>query len=188
MQGMTRTSLGPLATGTRLTLEEFEAWPDDRLDETLRYELLDGVVVVSSAPGDLHNLCQHRLAVLLDAACPADLAILPGSGLLGAGSGLVPDLMVRRVRDLDNRRAVPLLVVELLSPATRSRDRGTKRRLYAELGVPSYWLVDHREPSILVLERGAGGYVEVAELTGHDRVTVTRPFPVELTPLALTLP
>lgn len=189
MRAMTLTSYGTLlAPGTRLTLEEYEAWPDDRLDETLRYELLDGVVVVSSAPGDFHNLGVFRLGVLLQADCPRHLAILPGSGIVGGISGLIPDLMIRRVGDLGNHRAVPLLVVEGLSPSTRSRDRHTKRRLYAELGVPSYWLVDHRGPSILVLERGASGaYVEVADLAGDDRLTVAQPFPVELTPAALVL-
>jgi Uma2 family endonuclease len=33
-------------------------------------------------------------------------------------------------------------VVEVLSPSTVDQDRFTKRRLYQEVGVPLYWLVD----------------------------------------------
>jgi len=37
---------------------------------------------------------------------------------------------------------VPVLAIEILSPATASRDRGAKRRLYSHAGVAEYWIVD----------------------------------------------
>src|SRR5262249_45639607 len=46
---------------------------------------------------------------------------------------------------LVRRRGVvgsPTLVVEILSPATATTDRGAKRALYARHGVPHYWIVD----------------------------------------------
>ena len=43
----------------------------------------------------------------------------------------------------DQRRTPdPVVVVEILSPSTRKRDRGVKARRYAELGVEHYWIVD----------------------------------------------
>ena len=36
----------------------------------------------------------------------------------------------------------PTLVVEILSPSTARIDLGRKRALYAEHGVPWYWIVD----------------------------------------------
>jgi Uma2 family endonuclease len=36
----------------------------------------------------------------------------------------------------------PSLVVEVLSPTTRSMDRGTRAQLYARYRVPHYWIVD----------------------------------------------
>src|SRR4030095_6016432 len=35
-----------------------------------------------------------------------------------------------------------LLTVEVLSPSTEHTDRGRKRRVYKEKGVPEYWVVD----------------------------------------------
>jgi len=81
---------------------------------------------------------------------------------------------------------LPLLVVEVLSPGTRRRDEGAKRRAYAEAGVPSYWLLDPQEPALTVLQLGAGGdYVEVLTLVGDEEREVTRPFPVRLCPAEL---
>jgi len=41
-----------------------------------------------------------------------------------------------------------LLVVEVLSPGTARQDRFTKRRLYQEVGVPLYWIVDPDQKAI----------------------------------------
>lgn len=43
------------------------------------------------------------------------------------------------VRPID---VVPDWVCEVLSPSTATRDRMTKRRLYAQAGIPHYWLID----------------------------------------------
>ena len=42
------------------------------------------------------------------------------------------------------------LAVEVLSPSTVRADRFAKRRLYQEVGVPAYWLVDGDAPSVEV--------------------------------------
>ena len=62
-------------------------------------------------------------------------------------NGVQPDLVyVSRGRlDIISRRGIegaPDLVVEILSPSTRARDRGIKLRRYAAAGVPHYWIVD----------------------------------------------
>ena len=44
-----------------------------------------------------------------------------------------------RVRPIE---VVPDWVCEVLSPSTAARDRIIKRRLYAQAGVPYYWLID----------------------------------------------
>ena len=37
---------------------------------------------------------------------------------------------------------MPVLGIEVLSPPTASRDRGSKRRIYQRAGVAQYWIVD----------------------------------------------
>ena len=51
-------------------------------------------------------------------------------------------------------RARPILVVEILSPATAERDRTIKLDLYALHGVNEYWIVDTDAKTIMVLLRG----------------------------------
>ena len=48
----------------------------------------------------------------------------------------------------------PILVVEILSPSTRRRDATVKRELYAEVGIPDYWIVDPTDRSITVVRPG----------------------------------
>ena len=49
----------------------------------------------------------------------------------------------------DKYEGVPALVVEVLSPATRSRDLVIKLHLYMKSGVTEYWVVDPEEKNIL---------------------------------------
>ena len=42
----------------------------------------------------------------------------------------------------------PTLVVEVLSPSTAHLDRDRKMKLYAEHGVPFYWIVDPESRSV----------------------------------------
>ena len=60
-----------------LTVEDMESMPDDEF----RYELDDGILIVSPAPSSLHQLAVTRLALLLSSACPAGLTVLAGVGI-----------------------------------------------------------------------------------------------------------
>jgi Uma2 family endonuclease len=42
------------------------------------------------------------------------------------------------------------LTIEVLSPTTARYDRYTKRRLYQEVGIPVYWIVDPDEKLVEV--------------------------------------
>lgn len=46
----------------------------------------------------------------------------------------------------------PDLVIEILSPSTRERDRLVKRTLYALHGVKEYWIADPAAQSIEVMQ------------------------------------
>jgi len=79
----------------------------------------------------------------------------------------------------------PLLVVEILTTSTLHLDRGRKREIYAEAGVPHYWIVDPDEPSISVLELADGGYVEVGHAVGDQTIHIERPVALHFAPAEL---
>ncbi len=135
--------------GALLTADEFfQLTPP----EGERWELLDGAVVVSPRPSLWHQEVAARLFEALRALQRA------GAGrtwyevdvALGERDVPIPDLVfVRADRpDVIQPHAIvgpPDLVVEVLSPSTKRRDRGPKRRLYARAGVPTLWVIDPGE-------------------------------------------
>jgi Uma2 family endonuclease len=60
----------------------------------------------------------------------------------------------------------PTLVIEVLSPHTSSVDLGRKRDLYAEHGVPFYWIADPVARTIEAQRLVAGRYQLAARLAG----------------------
>lgn len=55
------------------------------------------------------------------------------------------------------------------------------------MGVPSYWVIDPRTPSLTVfeLDETTFGYEQVAEVLGDKPFEATQPFPVRVVPLEL---
>jgi Uma2 family endonuclease len=169
-----------------LTYDDLLALDDD---DGHRYELVDGALIVTPSPRQLHQRAVVELLVLLHAAAPDTLQVLvaPFSVVLSQHTVLQPDLLVARRTDFGERdlRVPPLLAIEVLSPSTRHIDAGTKRLAFEAAGVPSYWLVDPDAPSLVVLELTDGTYSEVAHVAGDEAWTATLPFPVTVSPAAL---
>ena len=59
--------------------------------------------------------------------------------------------------------SVPDLVVEVLSPATRTNDLGVKRELYLDSGVSELWLADPDSRTITCLRADSEGSVAIGE-------------------------
>lgn len=156
----------------------------DRLpDDGRRYELLDGVIVVTPAPTRGHQRALVKLSALLLAAetPPALTLVAPYDVTLAPTRRVQPDVLVFRAPD----DPVPALVVEVLSPSTRRYDREQKMRAYADAGVPSYWLVDVDVPAVEVLALDPDGYRQVVAARGDEEVVVTDPLPVRFRPADL---
>jgi Uma2 family endonuclease len=162
------------------SVEDLDVLPGD---DGYRYELFDGMLVVSPSPGLAHQRMVGKLLGQLQVACPSEFEVLPGPFDVKPGGAreFAPDLLVSRPGDFGERGIVrPLLVVEVRSPSTRLYDQTMKRAAYAEAGIESYWLVDPLAPSITVLELTTAGYVEVTAGDAADVVRVREPFPVEI--------
>jgi len=65
--------------GQPFTTDELDRMPGDGR----RYELLDGVLVVSPRPGTIHQAVATRLAAALLTACPEDMFVISEPGPAG---------------------------------------------------------------------------------------------------------
>ena len=139
--------MGMPAPHSEWTAEMVRALPDDGM----RYELLNGELLVSPAPSLRHQAVLRRLLVLIEPYVrahkigwvywsPADIELTPGEIaqpdlFVVPGSGDYEPASWKDVTDL-------LLVIEGLSPSTARNDRLKKRPWYQAAGVPEYWIVD----------------------------------------------
>jgi Uma2 family endonuclease len=169
-----------------LTVEDMENMPDDEF----RYELDDGVLIVSPAPSNLHQRVVLRLAQVLDAACPPEFEVFIGVGVnINRYQHRVPDLAVARADSMNTvfQERAPVLAVEVASPRTRLYDRNRKKDVYERFGIVSYWIVDPdpAKPQLTLFELRDGRYQQVAQVAGEETFAAGRPFPVTVTPSAL---
>jgi Uma2 family endonuclease len=172
--------------GEPFTVSDLDRMPDDGH----RYELLDGTLIVSPAPGPPHQRVAAVLVVLLELACPEDLVVFPSVGVrIGPRSALEPDVVVARPADISGARLAraPLLVAEILSPDSALRDLNLKKAAYERFGIPSYWVIDPdlEQPSLREFELANGEYREVSQAVGDTPFCAGRPFPVEIVPSRL---
>jgi Uma2 family endonuclease len=173
--------------GRPFTVDDLEGMPDDGN----RYELIDGMLLVSPAPGWAHQEMGLTLYVQLRAACPQGLRVLAGPFAVqtASDSEVQPDVVVTRYADLTpkNLPVAPLLAVEVLSRSTRLVDRNLKKAHYERIGAASYWILDPSEPGALtVFELDADGrYQQVAHVEGDEEFVAARPFPVTVVPARL---
>ena len=63
---------------------------------------------------------------------------------------------------------VPELVVEILSPGTKSIDQGQKRRIYERNGVLEYWLIDPASQNVRQLVSSGSRFDEERVLWADD--------------------
>jgi Uma2 family endonuclease len=157
-----------------MTVDDLDAMPEDGN----RYEVIEGELFVSRAPGLPHQIVSgnvyYQLRSYLDKNPIGKIIATPGL-ILSQYSGVIPDLVFythRRGEEIiANERlvAAPDIVIEILSPGREniSRDRIAKRQLYAKHEVSEYWIVDSENRSVEIY-RLAGQSLELAEMLRND--------------------
>ena len=137
--------MGMAATIPYYTVEDLERFPSDGN----RYELLDGVLLVTPAPGGPHQLIVSRIShALFDAVQKPGYAFVFASGAVSfpPRTQLEPDVLVvpaqfpvtEKWQDMRDH----WLSVEVYSASSRIYDHDFKRDNYLKLGVKEVWLVD----------------------------------------------
>lgn len=169
-----------VAAARRLfTREEFQQMADAGIFKpTDRLELIRGEIIEMARPGRRHQAFVDNLTELLVLRLARRAIVSVQNPLaLDDYSQPQPDLKVIR------RRSVPykereafaedtLLVIEVSDTSLRY-DRSTKLTLYAEFGIPEYWVIDCNAESIEIHRSPDGGrYREVTLVSGDATVTL----------------
>ena len=147
-------------------------WRFDQLGELphdgRRYEVVDGLLVVSPPPAFWHQVVSAALVRELTAQAPPSWRVLFELGLPLGTDGRVPDISVVSARAPAGAGA-PLpgpehvgLVVEVVSPSSRKTDRFAKPGEYAEAGIPLFWRVETEPQPVVTAYRLAAAYEQVA--------------------------
>lgn len=162
-----------------MTVADLDAFPDD---DGKRYELIEGELFVSCAPGLPHQLVLDNLQFQLNKYLEKNPVgtIVPGPGAVFSNyDAVIPDLVYVSNERWDgivgNDRfvAAPDLVIEIVSPGSenRARDLRVKRRLYGKYGVQEYWVVDSENSSVLVFRLQGTALDQVSFLKYDDEIT-----------------
>ena len=137
-------------------------------DDGFRYELINGVVILSPSPTPRHQSVLFEVSTQLGVFLHAHAI---GRAYPETDVRLDDDLVYRpdivflraeRVRDNWECISVPPdLVVEIVSPQYRAFDTETKKSDYERFGVAEYWLIDPDRDEIKFYRLEDGKYREV---------------------------
>jgi Uma2 family endonuclease len=156
------------------------------------FEVLDGVLVKEPSPNVMHQRVSRRLQRLLEdyfwqVDAEGELFDAPLDVTFRDITVVQPDLVYVSGADQgivkDTRLdGPPTLLVEVLSPSSRRRDRLQKLRIYQEARIAHYWLVNPDEKTLECFSLGGDAYTLVA--SGMDEEVVEPPdFPGLSVPL-----
>ena len=132
----------------RMTADAFIAWAMDQ-PEGLHYELCNGEVVAMAPERTVHTRIKFRVARRLADAVealglPCEVFADGQSVVIDQTTVYEPDALIQcgaRVPDDGLGVPDPLVVIEVLSPSTRSRDEGRKLIDYFRLASVQHYVV-----------------------------------------------
>jgi Uma2 family endonuclease len=158
-------------------------------DDGNRYEIIDGVLYMTTAPSAFHQWIVRQIARALFSQIDdpgIGTTLWSPIGVFMPGCDPVqPDLLVVRTAELGiirDRRiyGVPALLIEILSPSNAEQDLEIKRDVYARAEVSEYWIVRPAERDVLVLSQpdpALGIYARVESVAPNgELISPTLPF------------
>ena len=154
---VTRTRKGPH------TYADYLLTPDD-----VRYELIDGELIVAPTPIPLHQRIgmrfTNRMGPFIEEHDLGELLAAPMDVRFSDTNVLQPDILFisserSHIIGETNIQGAPDLIIEIASPSTEERDRGVKQELYALFGVLEYWRAYPRTRTVEILRLENGRLV-----------------------------
>jgi Uma2 family endonuclease len=171
-----------------LTRSDLESLPDDGY----RYELVDGVLLMSPSPRPVHQRAVARLLAALTENCPRELEVLPApvDVALAEDTVLIPDVVVGLREQFGERGLIgaPVLAVEVISRSSRLIDTQLKPARLAEAGCPHYWVVDPNVPRLQVFNLEGDHYAEHVTVVGEEVAELKEPYEIRLSADYLVTP
>lgn len=160
------------------------------LDSSQHIELIDGAFIPMSPPSKFHAQVIRNLQALLDRQCPAGLrADSEKTVRINDDNGPQADVLVvtASARD-DQERAAwyggsdVILVVEVVSPSSRARDRERKPQIYAKAAIKYLWRIENSgdRPVIYTAELDSASAAYDVSGIFHHRLKLSVPFPIDL--------
>jgi Uma2 family endonuclease len=130
-----------------------------RLPEGFPAQLIDGMLVKEPPPIPWHQSLVGRILLAFSRRIDPDRVLpAPVDVFIDDFNILQPDILVLEEGHApgpeDREVALPLLVVEVLSPSTANRDRDFKTAAYLRRGVREVWLTDPDTQTIEIRTRG----------------------------------
>ena len=140
---------------------EYTAADREELPAENRTELIDGVLYDLAAPSNVHQVILQEVYAQLRECIRKNgrqcYAFMAPSDVWIDGNDrtvLQPDLYVicdySMLSDRHRTVGAPVLVIEVISPSTKSRDFLLKAYKYSAAGVREYWLIDPEKEKITV--------------------------------------
>ncbi|MEA2220742.1 MAG: hypothetical protein QOJ35_3368 [Solirubrobacteraceae bacterium] len=141
------------------------------IDDELRLELVDGVLIEMTPPGPRHSGVVAWLNERLVIGAQGRFGVRVQDAFLTGEYGFrSPDLMVIEPIGRDRLPDAALLIVEV-AHTSHARDLA-KASVYAAAGVREYWIVDVARNEVLVhREPRAAAYASVERLVSGDHIT-----------------
>lgn len=150
----------------KLTYQDLLDFPEDGK----RYEIIGGELFVAASPSIAHQRLLLRLYRdffdALEESGWGEIFLAPLDVKFSELDVVEPDLIAIRTerRDIVQTNfltAAPDIVLEVISPFSRRYDEVTKLALYAEYGVPEFWLADSVKHTLRGLTLREGAYFEI---------------------------
>ena len=161
-----------------LTVSDLDLMPDDEN----RYELFEGELFVSRAPGLPHQRVLTNLLILLALHLKEHpvARLWPNPGVIFDNfNAAIPDIVfvsserIEAIASGEKVTGAPDFVIEIVSagPENERRDRTVKRQAYSKFGVREFWVVDRLQETVEVYRLEDSQLLLVATLSNNDRLT-----------------
>jgi Uma2 family endonuclease len=173
----------PLRRSEYNQLGELGAFEDEKI------ELLYGVLVPMSPAGEPHCSAIERLTELFVVKLAGRARVRIQMPIAASDeSEPEPDLAVAPLStDISDHPAHPMLVIEV-AQTSLDKDRGIKARLYAECGVPEYWIVNLVDRVIEVHADPSGAAYRSCRVFRAGDVVAPAAFPEVRVPVSVVMP